>query len=229
MVGRLAGVDGCRGGWLVVMGRGPQDYDVEVFGRWSDLPFAALSCIAVDMPIGLAEEGRRRCDSLARQALPVGRKSCVFATPARGQLDMKSYAAANAWGRATYGRGLPVQTWHILPKIRELDRALTAADQSLVHEAHPEVAFQRLAGPNPLPPKRRRAGVVARLALLEAAGFRGLEEARRQLPRSAAKVDDLLDAAVLLITAGRIAAGSAVRLPPKPERDARGLDMAIWF
>ncbi len=227
--GRLAGVDGCRAGWLAVMGTGPGNYEVALFEQWSELPLASLSCVAIDMPIGLADEGRRRCDSLARQALPMGRKSCVFATPARGQLDAASYAAANAWGRARYGRGLPIQTWHLLPKIRELDRALSPADQRLVHEAHPEVAFQRLAGTDPLPAKRRREGFEARLALLEAVGFRDLREARKRLPKGAAKGDDLLDAAVLLITAIRIVEGRAGRVPEEPEYDARRLDMAIWF
>ncbi len=225
----LAGIDGCRAGWLAVVGTSPADYSVQLFQRWRDLPIEDFTCIAVDMPIGLAEGGRRACDRLARQVLPVGRKSCVFATPARAQITAESYAAANSWGRATLGRGLPIQTWHLCPKIRELDEALTPRDQEVVHEAHPELAFQRLAGTRLVPSKHRKEGLALRLLLLEEAGFRGLLKEIEALLKGAAKADDLFDAAVLLVTATRIAKGEAVRLPQESERDSRGLDMAIWY
>jgi predicted RNase H-like nuclease len=43
--------------------------------------------------------------------------------------------------------------------------------------------------------------------------------------------DDFLDACAALWTAERIYRGAAERLPSaeKPERDERGLDMAIWL
>ncbi len=228
-MGPLAGVDGCRGGWLVVQGESPATASVTLYRRWRELPLSELRVVAVDMPIGLAEAGRRSCDRLARSALPVGRKSSVFATPARPMLAMADYAAANAWGKATLGRGLSKQAWNITGKIAELDRALTPADQSKVFEAHPELAFNRLSGGRKLPPKRLAEGRLARRGLLEAAGFLQIAEWIERLPQGPAQVDDLLDAAGLLLTSTRIAEGSAQRLPSQPERDARGLDMAIWF
>ncbi len=144
-------------------------------------------------------------------------------------LAFGDYASANHWGKTTLGRGLSKQAWNITGKIGELDAALVPADQAKVFEAHPELAFDRLAGGQALPPKRRPDGQAARRALLEAAGFATLGAWLEQLPRGPMQADDLYDAAVLLITATRIAAGSAERLPGEPERDARGLDMAIWF
>ena len=41
--------------------------------------------------------------------------------------------------------------------------------------------------------------------------------------------DDVLDACAALWTAGRIFLGTAMRIPEIIERDARGLDMAMWF
>jgi len=200
-----------------------------LFSAWSELPLSRLAAVAVDMPIGLAEEGRRSCDRLARAELPVGRKSSVFATPARPMLALPDYAAANAWGKRRLGRGLAKQAWYLIPKLKELDRALAPEDQARVFEAHPELAFRRLVGPASLPPKRRLEGRAARVALLQQAGFRDPEAWFGLWPRRLVQPDDLLDAAVLWLTARRIALGRAQRLPALPERDARGLDMAIWY
>ncbi|GAB5467959.1 MAG: DUF429 domain-containing protein [Rhodospirillales bacterium] len=225
----LAGVDGCRGGWLAVIGESPAQAQPRLFARWQDLPLADLACVAVDMPIGLADAGRRACDLAARARLPKGRKSSVFATPARPLLDQADYATANAWSKRRLGRGLAKQAWNLLPKIGELDRVMTPADQVKVFEAHPELAFARLSNGELLPAKRKFEGAAAREALLAAAGFVGLAAWGTLWPRSLVQRDDLLDAAVLFLTAQRIALGQAERLPAEAERDSRGLDMAIWF
>ncbi|MBN9000303.1 MAG: DUF429 domain-containing protein, partial [Rhizobiales bacterium] len=48
----------------------------------------------------------------------------------------------------------------------------------------------------------------------------------QRLPKVAP--DDLLDAAALALIARRIRTGEAESFPREPERDARGLRMAIW-
>ena len=57
----VAGIDGCRGGWLMVR-RDPASgrMDFVIFEHWADLPDAEM--IAVDMPIGLPDSGERGCD-----------------------------------------------------------------------------------------------------------------------------------------------------------------------
>ncbi len=82
-------------------------------------------------------------------------------------------------------------------------------------------------------PKRRAEGHALRLALLATAlgPLPNVGEARRRLGRSAVGLDDLVDALACLVAAGRIAAGSARRLPAASgaPRDARGLLMEILF
>ncbi len=53
---------------------------------------------------------------------------------------------------------------------------------------------------------------------------------RKRYPRSQVALDDVLDAYALAITARRLHGGSAMKVPEsKPERDANGLSMEIWY
>ncbi len=223
----LAGVDGCRGGWIAVLhDRVRATWRTGIARHWTDLPAADL--VAVDMPVGLPDGGRRGCDFDARRLLGPGRRSSVFIGLRRPLLGFATYPEANAWGKAD-GSGLAKQAWFLLPKIAEIDRAVTPADQERVRECHPELAFARLAGAPVAASKRTPGGLAIRRALLEAAGV-PVAGLLAGLERRAAAVDDLLDAAVLALTAGRIADGTAIRLPAgAPPRDARGLRMEIWY
>jgi predicted RNase H-like nuclease len=228
----VAGADGCPAGWIVVtatMGSGsltsPSARVVPDFASLLDAT-AACAAVAVDIPIGLSEDGRREADYAARRRIGP-RRSSVFPAPARMLLATSTYAEANAQSRSALGRGLPAQAFNILAKIREADRCITPALQSRVIESHPEVSFWALAGDEPLlNPKRTPGGRSERLRLLDTVygpAVHGLTP-----PRGAAW-DDLYDACVLAWTASHVAAGAAVHLPPRPQRDARGLRMEIVY
>src|SRR5262245_52012138 len=89
-----AGVDGWRGGWLVVLAAAatPANRPLRMstrlcaaFEQVLALPERPLS-VAVDMPIGLldrAAPGGRGCDRDARSALGRPRASSVFSPPTR--------------------------------------------------------------------------------------------------------------------------------------------------
>ena len=61
-------------------------------------------CIAVDMPIGLPDAGRRRADVLARE-LAGPRRASVFMTPVRSALQEEAHAAATAVNVQLAGEG----------------------------------------------------------------------------------------------------------------------------
>jgi predicted RNase H-like nuclease len=134
------------------------------------------------------------------------------------------------------GHGLSIQAFNILPKIREVDRVMTPALQQQVYEAHPELAFQSLAG-HPLQDRKKTvAGREARLHVLETIpgllfhGIRGaFEQALHTCKRTDVAPDDILDAYVLMWTALRIRHAQAYRVPRIPPHDARGLRMEIWY
>ncbi len=160
--------------------------------------------VAVDMPIGLPEVGSRRaCDTEARRALGP-RRSSVFPAPSREALAATSFADTT---------GLSIQAWNLVPKIREVDEVW----EPRVREVSPELAFAVLAGAPMAHPKRTAAGRAERLHVL------GLETTLR-VPGAAA--DDILDALVCLLSAQRLAAGSALELGDGT-LDAHGRPMTI--
>lgn len=227
---RLAGIDGCRAGWLCVAecDSHPVVFLAAHLAPWLEAFQPQLAVI--DMPIGLPDAGPRRCDVLARQALRPPRTSSLFPAPVRGVLHQPTYAAACAAHRALDGRALSKQTWFLLPKIREVDRLLQegAAWRPVLHEGHPELSFATWRGGLPMSlSKKTVAGREERARCVASHWPTLLDEARAALPRAGWSDDDLLDACALLWTARRRAAGTAHVRPDPADRDATGLTMAI--
>lgn len=227
---RIAGVDGCRSGWIVVESTlNLNKPKWKIAPRWNAIDRIA-DVIAVDMPIGVSRDGVRQCEVEARNKLsPCG--SRVFKTIPRGALRFRQddWGKANQWSKSKGFGGISKQIWNIRPKIIEIDKSITRSTQRRVHEAHPELSFARLNGGTPLPSKHTPEGLARRRALLVEAGFPELDDWLSGLRGSGAKADDLLDACALLLTANHIARGSAVQLPVRPERDERGLRMSIRY
>ena len=235
MAALVAGADGCRAGWVVVLADGSAA-TLCVVPRFADVLRAAAGArvIGVDMPIGLldrAQPGGRECDRQARRLL--GRRACcVFTPPVRSALRARVYARALATNRASSAArlGISIECFGLFDKLRDVDAALTRRPvlARRVREVHPELAFREMAGtPAGLPPKRSSIGRAQRLALLERR-FAGVRDTASRPPRGAA-ADDVIDAHAVCWSAARIARDRAVCLPARPSRDARGLRMAIWY
>jgi predicted RNase H-like nuclease len=123
---RVAGVDGTRNGWAVVV-EGISDPVVRrlpaLANLFDDTPF---DMVTVDIPIGLLdayEVGGRACDRAARKLLGL-RGSSIFAAPVRVVLDASSWEEGCKLSRASSrcGKAISKQTYNILDKIREVDR-----------------------------------------------------------------------------------------------------------
>lgn len=225
----VAGVDGCRGGWLAVaLETATRRISVAFAPSWRALDLAAVALAAVDMPIGLAEAGPRACDLAARRLLPGARKASVFAPPRRYMLACRTWQEAQAEGRRREGVGLSKQSWNLAAKIAEIDRQIAPNDQARLREAHPELIFHHLTAWQALPPKKSPEGARRRREILARHGI-VLAPAALPVPRRLACEDDLLDAAACALAAERALSGRACRLPPDPARDRRGLAMEIWY
>lgn len=216
---RVLGLDGARGGWVgalldtAVVGGDPVTW--HRFGAVGDGLACDVAAIGVDMPVGLPDEGRRTCDLLAKKLLGRAHPR-VFLAPPRGVLAASTYDDANRMHRAlTGGRGLSVQTWHLVPRIREVD---AVADDPRVVEVHPELGFAELGGGRPLESKKSAAGRARREALL-----RGWLPDLGAVPAG----DDGLDALAAAWSALRWVTGGARSLPAEPPRDSRGRPMRI--
>lgn len=236
-----AGVDGCRGGWLVVLARhrgearSPVAMDVRLCRHFQEVVELEDRPVvtAVDMPIGLPDRfvpGGRLCDRAARTLLGPGWTSTIFSPPARAALGAPDHAEA----MRRQGGGLSIQSYNIERRIREVDAALTPVTQARVVEAHPELAFRHLNGGRPLTSRKHtEAGRHERVRLLREVFGERLPDAmtaRRVLGGTAVGVDDIVDACVLAHVAWLIHRHDAYRVPAmEPPRDARSLRMEIWF
>lgn len=202
------------------------------------------------MPIGLpdvSQKSGRGPEALVRPLLG-NRQSSVFAIPSRAALyaHTDGFTTVEAWhaahrrasevAKATSDppRGVSIQAFGIFAKIREIDAVLIARPElrRRVFESHPEVAFCRLNGDQAMRlPKKIKgavnpAGMAERKALLCRHGYvSGFLD--RTPPRGAA-ADDFLDAAAMMLIAGRIAGGEARPFPDPPLADRFGIPVAIW-
>jgi predicted RNase H-like nuclease len=210
---RLAGVDGCRDGWVVAT-----DDGVNVSRSFATIADANFNLVAVDMPIGLPDVWGRAADRAARAYIRP-RGACVFPAPPRSLLGYDEYADANAAAKARFGCGLTRQTFNLFAKLREVDAVIDATNQDRFAEASPECSFRALAGAV-LPSKRTREGLEARRDALEAV-FGPID-----VRLAGTRPDDVLDAYALLWTARRHHAGASLSLADD-EVDRRGLRMRI--
>ena len=234
----LAGVDGCPAGWIVALAMlAPNNRLVRL--RFVLCPrFDAVlglnpapEIIAIDIPIGLLDTpqpGGRDCDQLARRLLR-RRASSVFSPPSRSVLQATHYDQVR-------GHGMSRQAFGILPKIREVDDLITPATQTVVYEAHPELAFMQLAGAPMQHNKKTAAGRQERFQALRRDSGSGyaslpaaLQRALHAYPRMRVAYDDLLDACALINTSYRLAKVQAQRLPATSALDAKGLRMEICY
>lgn len=236
----LAGVDGCPAGWMAAFVRPAGEIcEIAIFPRFADIAAARpLAVIAVDMPIGLPERtgaGGRAAENAVRPLLGA-RQSSVFSVPSRAAIAENDYrgACAAAFATSDPPRKVSKQLFNIAPKIREVDVALRAdpALAARTYEVHPELAFWRLNGGQPLTePKKVKSrcyepGLKLRRGLLIAAGLsRAIVDGA---PPKGAGADDLLDALACAAVARRLHKGEATPYPDPPPRDAHGLPMAIW-
>jgi predicted RNase H-like nuclease len=226
--GRVAGVDGCPGGWLVVRtGATAAPSRVEVVASIVDLIDEArrglLDAVAIDMPMGLPSTTPRASDAALRARLGP-RRASLFPTPPRVVLEAIDYADACARARACWGKALSRQAWNLVPKIRALDAAIDPSLQDVVAEAHPETSFAVLAGAPLRHPKSTAAGRQERRDAL-APWFADIDAHLDRPPRGASPVD-VLDGFAAAWTARRIAAGTA-DWEGGDERDERGLAMRV--
>ena len=237
--GLVAGVDGVPDGWVMAVtglaGGSTVEFSVwhTLADLWSQAKARRLRVVAIDMPAGLPGTERREADTEAHRLLGA-RRSSLFWTPPLCVLDATRHAEANRRSWEETGRGISVQAFNLIPKIRELRDTLAVDDfvpeaRPRAVEVHPESSFVCLAGEPMSASKRQPAGEEERLEVL-AEAFPNITEAAVTAPPQGPPspgLDDLLDAAAAAWTARRIATGDADCLG-EGEHDETGYPMHIW-
>jgi len=223
---RAIGLDGFSKGWVAV-GIDGDRRTISFHANIAEALVQPCGRAGIDIPIGMADDGARACDLLARATLRP-HSSRVF-TGARRWLwqEFSNPDQANKEARRRGQTQVSRQLWHIGKKIMEVDAFVRAHVARDIREVHPELVFLRLNGGRPLPRKKSEEGDALRRKLLKRAGFREIERWLTETRiGTGAKRDDVLDACAVAIAArdpqGSVPSGT-------PPRDAFNLPMQIWF
>jgi len=164
-------------------------------------------------------------------------RRAVYASVAKDPVDDRErffHACKIARETSDDGKAFAKQGFYILDKVVEVDTFLRTHREYItrVFETHPELAFWRFNGQNPLEtPKKvknrpHQPGLEQRRNLLVTAGFLR-DFVNSDVPKGAA-VDDFLDAMACAAIARRIREGAAQPFPSSSPPDSFGLPMAIW-
>ncbi|MCA9278883.1 MAG: DUF429 domain-containing protein [Phycisphaeraceae bacterium] len=247
---RLVGVDGCRGGWLVV----EQNYTGRSSVRFAPTAwiaptiahvigdFETVAAAVIDIPIGLLDTNRtggRTCEQHARKLL-AHKSSSIFNSPVRAVLECKDYDEARDVSIASgdIGKSLTKQTWNIVPKIKEVDSYLRSHPEVLVRlsETQSELIFLAMnrvvtGGGSLVSSKKTREGRLERESLLRAVGFETIPTVG-DIPgstRAQCVPDDIIDACASLWTADRFYRRTCEHAGDANERDSCSLPMLMRF
>jgi predicted RNase H-like nuclease len=243
----VAGVDGCKAGWLVAVveakGLSFESREMSVAKDFADVLSATSDCevVCIDIPIGLSDGDKpRACDVEAREILNKPhesgkpRGSCVFPAPIRPCLDAPDYESActNSQKHTNPPKKLSKQTFNILPKVADVDNHLSRNPdiQRKVREIHPEVCFWALNHKQPMQHKKSKVvGREERIRVLTPI-FPNVEQIVLEHRKAKAVApDDILDALVAAWTAGQVVLDKAATLPAKPETDSNELRMEMVY
>ncbi len=220
----VLGVDGWRGRWVGALLRGRTVTLLDLPDAAAVLAVPDVEVVAIDMPIGLSDDGARPCDVEARRRL--GRAgSSVFPAPVRPVLTARDYAHARELSvAATGGRSLSAQSFQLVRSIAALDDALGDPADPRVHEVHPELAFRALDD-RVADPKSGGRGLAQRVRALQPVV--DVLDALACAPPGVPAVD-ALDACAAAWSARRIADGAA-ECVGDGSLDARGRPMRICW
>ena len=222
---KVLGVDACHQGWVAVRLVDGRFRDAHVCRDLADVAVGFdPEIVAVDIPLGLTEQGWRHCDQGVR-AMVGARRSSVFRIPSRVVVETADYEAANTQCKKVMEQGLSRQTYALFRKILEADR-LRRSGAFHLHEVHPEMSFRTMAGAPLRWGKRTWNGQSHRRALLAEQGIEFPDDLGSV---GKVAVDDILDAAAAAWSAHRIAVGQAESCPTPAQRDPSDGPIAIWY
>jgi predicted RNase H-like nuclease len=223
----VLGVDGWRGAWVGARLDGRSVTLLALPDVAAVLALPDVDVVAIDMPIGLSDDGVRHCDVAARARLQgLGAGGSVFPTPVRAVLATDDYAEARALSRAVTDppRAPSAQAFQLVRAIRTLDDALGDPPDDRVVEVHPELSFRAL-DPGVRDRKGSARGTVQRLRALRE--VMDVEDALAAAPPGVPIVD-ALDACAAAWSAQRLDDGVAESVGDDA-RDARGRPMRICW
>lgn len=193
---KQAGLDGCKGGWILCEIDGSKT-SFSYLKNLVDLNTAEFETILIDIPLYLAENGHRPSEIQAKKLLKK-RSASIFFTPTKEAINEKDYNEGLRINRLLIGKGFSKQAYNLFPKILEAAR-FKENNPELIFESHPELCFLGWNGGALKHSKKTREGKNERLDLIKRIYKPGLS-ALNNLPFKGFE-EDAIDAMILAITA----------------------------
>ena len=199
------GLDGCKSGWLLIY---YQDYKYKhqliASIHQAVSIFEQSRKIFIDIPIGLSSKNYNRQIEKKMRHLLKNRSSTVFTPPCREAVKQENYQLANKVNRAVTSKGLSKQAFNIGKKIAEVDHFLEQERKYQLVESHPEICFKLLNRSVLQTKKNTNDGQMERRNLISSFAPRLdklVEDLLTLYPKSKVQPDDIIDAAVLCLSA----------------------------
>jgi len=184
----------------------------------------------IDMVIGLSGTNEQiRPDVYARRIISE-RSSTIFPAPCRQAVYAETVAKSYDENVRVLGKKFTPLTVGIMPKMREVDKFLQENTQykNIIKESHPEVCFARLNGSTVLSKKVDINGMEERIHILSKyIKDLNLNKVIITSKSLKCKVDDIVDAICLAVTANLVIQEKYDVIPEFPMKDDTGLIMQM--
>ena len=202
------GIDGCKYGWICAQLKN-EVISLKLIKHINEVKNLNSKLIFIDIPIGLGDQfNTRTIDFKLRKLLSKKRKSSVFTPPIREALEAPTYQLGNQINKSISGKGISIQAWNIGHKIKEVNQFLSQSHlyQKKMSESHPELCFELLNNSPLHHSKKTLLGMEERIRIINNyinISFQEIKDFAKECKSDRAKMDDIIDAVVLSLSAMR--------------------------
>ena len=228
------GIDGCKYGWICAQLKN-EAISLTLLGHINEVKKVDSQRIFIDIPIGLSDQfNTRTIDFELRKLLSKKRKSSVFTPPIREALEAPTYQLGNQINKSISGKGISIQAWNIGHKIKEVNQFLSQNHlyQKKMSESHPELCFELLNNGPLNHSKKTLSGMEERIKIINKYINISSQEIRnfgKECKSDKAKLDDIIDAIVLSLSAMRWELSGKRQITQEKEKDTFKLPFNIKY
>ena len=228
------GIDGCKYGWICAQLKN-EAISLTLLGHINEVKKMDSQRIFIDIPIGLSDRfNTRTIDFELRKLLSKKRKSSVFTPPIREALEAPTYQLGNQINKSISGKGISIQAWNIGHKIKEVNQFLSQNHlyQKKMSESHPELCFELLNNGPLNHSKKTLSGMEERIKIINEyinISFQEIRNFGKECKSDKAKLDDIIDAIVLSLSAMRWEMSGKRQITQEKEKDTFKLPFNIKY
>ena len=228
------GIDGCKHGWICAQLKN-DEISFKLIEHINEVKKLNSELIFIDIPIGLGDQfNTRTIDFKLRKLLSKKRKSSVFTPPIREALEASTYQLGNQINKSISGKGISIQAWNIGHKIKEVNQFLSqnCFYQKKMSESHPELCFELLNNGPLNHSKKTLLGMKERIKIINNhidISFQEIRDFAKECKSDKAKLDDIIDAIVLSLSAMRWEMNGKRQITQEKEKDTFKLPFNIKY